>query len=403
MDSNKEKPAFRPSRIRDLSWKGHFIILFCLLSNMYVGWHFYSVLLDNDAGDFDDNLWLRDAERRDTLAEIFDPTLKTGNEAMDGCYLPIQAIVYHWSVNVIGPRLLPARVLGIWVHLLSSLLIFIIVYRFSGSIPGSHLTSLFFILHPRMVETISWLSASVAHGLVWFFFLAAFLLFQTYMHDRGWWRYVFGIILFLLAVMTKELAATLFAIVLLYDVIVVFGLKSLWPIKPRFYLRLFARHIWLFLVVLFAVGMQLFKYEGGYVDTKFGGTDFGLRAPLRIVELLAVFFQLGPAWDRVTMLWVMAAITSALFFAFYVFRHKPVLLFIALWIPISMTPYSFLNFRAASSLGRYTYEAGSIIVILFGLLVIHIVRKWRYLEWPVLSAILIIFLHFATRISGMIR
>ena len=45
-----ETPRFEPYRVRDLSTSRHVVFLFCLLLNVYIGWHFYSPLLDNGWG-----------------------------------------------------------------------------------------------------------------------------------------------------------------------------------------------------------------------------------------------------------------------------------------------------------------------------------------------------------------
>ncbi len=374
---------------------GHLVLVFCLLVNIYAGWHVYSPLLDNDWGDFDDHTWRRDTEQRNTLGTIFDPFLTTGHEGMDTSYVPVQSLLYHISANVIDQGGIPIRVLGIWLHVLNACLVMLIALRFCRSVPAAHLAAMMFLLYPRNAETVAWLCASLAHGLVTFFYLLAFLLIQTYLHDRGWWRLVLGTLIFICAVLTKELSTTLFAVMVMYDVLVVMGPRKLWPFRWRVWLGLVARHLPLALVVIGAVVIQSLKYDTGYVHTKFGGMEFGWRNPLRLLELATLIFHWGRAWPRETMIWGMAGIFAAIMAGIWAFRRKPVLLFLLLWIPLILTPFTISNFRDIHTLGRYVYESSAVLSVLMAALGIGLVRWRRQLTWPVLNVAMFLLVVFA--------
>lgn len=396
-------PAFVPARIRDLSAQNHVVLLFCLIVVVWVGWTFYIPLHDDGWGDWDDHTWRRDTERRNTWQSILDPLLTTGHEAMDTSYVPVQSFIYHWSVNVTRQGPFPIRVLGIWLHVLNACLLLILAYRMTRSIPAAHLTSLAFLLFPRNAYTIGWLCASLAHGLVWFFYLLAFLVLQSYLHRGGLWRLVAGTLLFLLGITTKEVTATLFAVLVLYDVLVVRGLRSLWPPRLRTILGYLGRHGPIFLVLAGAVVIQRLKYETGFVATKFGGTAFGLRPPIRLVELMTLLVHWGPSWSREQVLWGMAGVAAALFAGLYLFRRRPVWLFLLTWIPLVLTPFTISNFRDVHRLGRYVYEASGLVALLVAVLAVAAVRARRYLSWPVLFGAALVVAHFAIVTKGVIR
>lgn len=401
---------FRPYRIRSLSVSNHVVLLFCVLLNVYAGWHFFSPTLDNGWGDFDDDTWRRDTRRRNTVATIFDPFLTTGHEAMDTSYVPVQSYIYHFSANVVGQEAWPIRVLGIWVHILNSILILVIAFRFTGSVPGAHLASLAFLIYPRNVSTIGWLCASLAHGLVLFLYLMAFILMQTFLHRSrekgssrwGWWRLALALLLFIVALLTKELSATLFAALLLYDVIVVVGVRSLWPPKLKTLLGLAARHGPFLAVLVGAVVIQKLKYETGFVHTKFGGMEFGARNPIRLLELVTLFFHWGPKWSPEINLWVMAGVYGALMAGIWLSRKNGPLLFLLLWMPLILTPFTISNFRDVQSLGRYLYECSAVLAIVVSLLAVRLARWRPQLQYPTLCFGFVLLAYFASSIPRII-
>lgn len=402
--------GFRPHRIRDLSVASHVVVLFCLLLDVYAAWHFYSPLLDNGWADFDDDTWRRDAQRRDTLAEILDPTLRTGHEAMDTSYVPVQSFVYHLSVNVLRQEAWPIRVVGIWVHLLNAILVFVLAFRFTRSIPASHLASLAFLAYPRNAATVAWLCASLAHGLVLALYLGAFVLLQTFLHRRegrwrhGWWRWLLALVLFVLAVTTKELGATLFAAVLLYDVLVVTGLRSLWTPWKRWreWAGLALRHGAFGAVVAAAVVVQSMKYDTGFVATKFGGMEFGARNPLRLLELATLYVHWGPMWSAEAVLWAMAGVYVVFAASLWLARRNPPVLFLLLWIPLILTPFTISNFRDVHTIGRYLYESTAAICVLAAVLGARLVRWQPILQWPALCVGFVILAFFAASLSRIV-
>jgi hypothetical protein len=379
------------------------VLLVCVLINVYAGFHFYSPLLDDGWGDFDDHTWRRDTESRNTLARIFDPLLATGHEAMDTSYLPVQSVLYHVSVNVLRQGSIPIRVLGLWLHVLNSCLVLVLALRFCRSVPAAHMASLMFLLYPRNAGTVAWLCASLAHGLVLFIYLLSFLLLQTYAHRRGWWRLLLGVLLFVCAVLTKELGSTLFAAVVLYDVLVVMGPRALWPPRWKVWLALVARHAPMALVVVTAIVIQMLKYETGFVHTKFGGVAFGWRNPLRLLELLTLMLHWGERWPPETVAVAMAGIFVAIVAGAWAFRRQPQVLFLVLWLPLVVTPFTISNFRDVNRLGRYVYEASAILAILGATLSVRLLRWRRFLTWPLLNVALFLLVIFAITVTRIAR
>ncbi len=410
-DTTKAASSFTPYRVSSLPVSSHLIVLFCILLNLMVGWNFYAPLLDNGFDGFDDATWRRDAARRNTFATIFDPTLRTGHEAMDTSYVPVQSVLYHLSINQWQQDGWPIRVMGIWTHLINAVLVLLLTFRFTGSIPGAHAASLAFLIWPRNASTTGWLCASLAHGLVLMLYLLAFLLMQTFLHKQargegrwlGWWRLLLAVALFALAVLTKELGATLAAVLLLYDVLVVRGIGSLWPPKPREILGYFGRHGPFFAVIVGAIIVQSIKYETGFVHTKFGGMIFGARNPLRLLELSTLLLHWGGSWRREDTLLAMGAVFVALAVGLWLGRRRPEQSFLLLWAPLVLTPYTISNFRDGQTLGRYLYECSAVVFVLLALLVLRVVQWRPALRWPTLCLVFMLLSSFAAQVVQRIN
>jgi hypothetical protein len=396
-------PRFTPARVRELSLAGHLVVLFCLLVNVYAGWLVYAPLLNNEWGDWDDHTWRRDTERRNTLGTIFDPLLVTGHEGMDTSYVPVQSLLYHISANVIGQGGIPIRVLGIWLHIINACLVMVMALRFCRSVPAAHVASLLFLIYPRNAESISWLCASLAHGLVLFFYLLTFLVLQSYLHRRGWWRLVLGTLFFTLAALTKELATTLLAAMVLYDVLVVMGPRELWPFRWKIWMGLAGRHAPMLVVFIAVVVIQLLKYDTGFVHTKFGGVEFGWRNPLRLLELLTLIVHWGPVWTRELMLWGMGGVFAVIMAGIWAFRRQPTMLFLLLCIPLVVIPFTISNFRDVNRLGRYLYEASAILSVLLAVMSVKLLEWRRQLTWPLLNAAVVLLVVFAMTIPRIIH
>jgi hypothetical protein len=233
---------------------------------------------------------------------------------------------------------------------------------------------------------------------------------QTFLHRSRkesaspweWWRFAVALLLFTLAILTKELSATLFAALLLYDVLVVLRLRSLWPPKLKIFLGLLARHGAFLAVVIAAVVIQKLKYETGFVYTKFGGMEFGARNPIRLLELATLFFHWGPKWSPETNLWVMTGVYAGLMAGVWLSRKNAPLLFLVLWMPLILTPFTISNFRDVQSLGRYLYECSAILAIVVSLLAVRFVRWRPQLRYPTLCAGFLLLAYFATSIPRII-
>jgi hypothetical protein len=211
-------------------------------------------------------------------------------------------------------------------------------------------------------------------------------------------------VLFALAVTTKELSATLFAAVLLYDVLVVTGLRSLWTPwrKWREWAGLVARHGAFGAIVAGALVVQSMKYDTGFVATKFGGMEFGARNPLRLLELATLYVHWGPMWSPESVLWAMVVVYAIFVIGLWLARRNPPTLFLVLWVPLILTPFTISNFRDVHTIGRYLYESTAVLCVLAAILGARFVRWKPILQWPALCVGFIVLAYFAASLPRIV-
>ncbi len=117
-------------------------------------------------------------------------------------------IEYHlWKLNPIGFHLV-----NVLLHASNAILLFALLRRLS--VPGALFGAALFALHPVHVESVAWITErkNVLSGL---FYLSSFLAFLRYRSKGSRGTYALSLTLFLLALLSKTVVATLPAAILL--------------------------------------------------------------------------------------------------------------------------------------------------------------------------------------------
>jgi protein O-mannosyl-transferase len=116
--------------------------------------------------------------------------------------------IEHWMW---GDATVGYHLTNIALHAMSASLIVLIMRRLS--LPGAWLAGFVFAVHPVCVESVAWISEqkSTLSGV---FYLAALLVYLRFDQDRQKSKYLFATGLFVLALLTKTVTATLPAVIL---------------------------------------------------------------------------------------------------------------------------------------------------------------------------------------------
>ena len=147
-----------------------------------------------------------------------------GNTAVKGgsiegdVYRPLTTLSYSidyflWKLNPAGYHLT-----NLLFHIMNSVLLLLVINILTGNLTLSLLTALFFAAHPIQTDAITWISGR-GNALFLFFYLGAFYLFiRCFGQDKKntGKLYALSVICGALAMLSKEMAATLPIILLAY-------------------------------------------------------------------------------------------------------------------------------------------------------------------------------------------
>jgi tetratricopeptide (TPR) repeat protein len=121
-------------------------------------------------------------------------------------YYPVLHSAFWLEHLVWGDATLGYHLLNVLLHASAAFLFGLVLRRLS--VPGAWLAALLFALHPVCVESVAWISEQ-KNTLSAVFYLGAALVWLSFDSERRQKLYVWASALFLLAILTKTVAATL--------------------------------------------------------------------------------------------------------------------------------------------------------------------------------------------------
>jgi len=192
----------------------------------------------------------------------FDPLL--GEQ--QALWRPLTVLTYAWSWSLSGQEPSGFRLANLLLHAATSLVVLGLLSRILRSRGGALAGALLFAAHPIQTEAVTYV-AGRADLLAAFGFLAAWLVFLWIHERRGpgrWLLYGLSLTLFALGLLAKEMAATLPAVLVLFDGVARLrggdGLRAAcratlrrWPLYAGYFLVL-GGYLFLRLQVLGALG-----------------------------------------------------------------------------------------------------------------------------------------------------
>lgn len=132
-------------------------------------------------------------------------------------YHPLTTLTWAIEYNLYGPNPAPYHWFNIFLHLINTLLVFLLSFRLTKSLLPAALVALLFGIHPMHVESVAWVSER-KDVLYTLFFLAALVSYSKYLADRKQTKWYFiALVLFLFSLMSKSAAVVLPLVLLLFD------------------------------------------------------------------------------------------------------------------------------------------------------------------------------------------
>ena len=188
-----------------------------------------------------DNKWITDIKY---VPDVFSSSVWSFDSgATSNIYRPLMHVIYMLEYYLFGLKPWGYHLVNILLHALNTVIVFLLASHifknqqkstgnkpagseeielrqsdFSGTfckITPAFLAALFFAAHPINTETVAWIG-TLPELFMTAMYLSSFFLYVTCSPGFNL-RFTFSLILFLIAVLFKETALTLFLVILLYD------------------------------------------------------------------------------------------------------------------------------------------------------------------------------------------
>ena len=194
-------------------------------------------------------------------------------------YYPVLHTAFWVEHRMWGDATFGYHLVNVLLHATSACLLLLILRRLA--VPGALFAALLFALHPVCVESVAWISEQ-KNTLSTALYMAALLVYLTFDERRGWKQYAPATGLYLLALLSKSVTASLPAALLVI----------IWWRRGRIEWRRDVIPLLPWFVVGAAVGLFTGWVERTYVGAE--GADFNLSLAQRfLVAGRAVWFYLG--------------------------------------------------------------------------------------------------------------
>ena len=183
---------------------------------------FFSFLpiLNNDFINYDDpayvtkNVHVQSGLSFETVKWAFNSTIESN-------WHPLTWISHALDTSLFGLNPMYHHVMNLFIHILSSIALFVIFNRMTKNIWGSAFVAIVFAIHPLHVESVAWI-AERKDVLSGFFWILTIGFYSYYCKSPTISRYLLTLLCFVLGLLAKPMLVTLPFVLILLDY---------WPLK----------------------------------------------------------------------------------------------------------------------------------------------------------------------------
>src|SRR5438552_3176318 len=190
------------------------IVLICL-SLALITLAVYGPVSGNGFVNYDDNYYI--TENLHVRHGLNWPDVKwaftTGHT---GYSHPLTWLTHQLDYQLYGPWAGGHHLTSLAIHIVNSLLLFLLFWRLTRAVWPSALVAAVFAVHPLHVESVAWMAErkDVLSGL---FFMLTLHAYVTYTEKPRVWRYLLVLLFFALGLLSKPMIVTLPCVLLLLD------------------------------------------------------------------------------------------------------------------------------------------------------------------------------------------
>lgn len=180
----------------------------------------YSQVINHEFINYDDHIYI--TKNHQVHSGYTMESIKWAFGYTEGTYWhPVTWLSHMLDVELFGLNPGYHHMSSVFLHLCNAILLFLLLYRFTGEYWKCLFVIAFFLLHPVSVESVAW-AAERKSILSALFMLLTILAYSYYVKYPNWWRYVLSLIFFCFGLMSKPFVVTLPFLLLLID---------LWPLN----------------------------------------------------------------------------------------------------------------------------------------------------------------------------
>ncbi len=318
----------------------------------------------------------------------------------DDYWRPLTLLSFMLDCQLFGLNAGAHHLSSVALHLLNTLLLFLVFYRITGALWRSSCLAALFAWHPLHVEPVAWAAdrGDVLAGCFWMLTLWAYAryaqnsVFKVHAsrHPPSSVFYLLSLFFFALGLLSKPTLVTLPFVLLLVDY---------WPLTrfqlSAFNFQLSLRLLWEKLPFLALSGISSYitylgQLRGGGIAMN-EKLDFSLRLGNALVSFtrylgktfwpthLAIFYPHPGAWPRWQTISAGILLIAVSLFVVRWFHRRPYLLVGWLWFLGTLVPViGLIQVGDHSRADRYTYIPliGMFILVIWG--AYELTRRWRY-------------------------
>jgi tetratricopeptide (TPR) repeat protein len=292
---------------------------------------------------------------------------------VEGVYRPVRTIFYSLSYNLWGENPLGYHVQALLIHMVISILIFLILDTILKQRTLAFFSALIFAVHPVHTEAVTFITTSFDISGFIFMLLSMFLFFK-YTEKRGIFNkkyYILSIILSFIAFLTYELTLTLPILIILADF---FFRKFELRKRIKYYIPFFVTAFLYAILRLFVIG--IFVKRGTQIEfftrlfTMSKVIVKYLQLSLFPIDLNVIHtLPFSQSFFDLTVILSVVTIFALLSFSIFVYKYSKVVSFAILWFFISLLPVSNIIPTGILIAERYLYLPSLGFCILMGFVI----------------------------------
>jgi hypothetical protein len=344
-------PRKEPVKFKDiLSGRVDYLSVALILSLIIIFFSLYPTHIHINPKAFEDNdnaelYW--ETKERVTVWQIFNPFYHSGRQGPQSYYYPMLYVIYGFMFKIFDTNPAPFYYMGLLLRLIDAVLVFFILKQIIKSKFNAFLASMSFAVFFPNLLSADYLVFNLSVGLLGFFYLMTFYSLILYFNQGTVKFYILSLVMFLFGVLTREWVPPLALILCAYYALLTRKRK----LKPLWTDLLLLPYIVMAAAIVF---IAYLRSSNSAIVNDWGGFNYGIHMAYRIMDFLNFLVSVVPVAHGIKVI-IAYGLLLVLPIFFHFCKKDRTLLFLLLWLALSLIPFSISNFNDIYSLSRYLF------------------------------------------------